>query len=291
MKSRPSDRSAFFALHKINGGEDMADQNEEVDIIDPELYEELEPEEMLELLEIERKKLKEKEQNKDNQEKSSFPRWFIALIAFSLFLNVIAVLPRTFSIPAIEFLITSSRLLIDEDVQMYKEAVVVVETSRSKGTGFGISEDGYIITNHHVVEGEQTVTINYPEEGLFEGKVIRSDETIDLALVKVSGGSLPYLTLADDPTGNLPEPILFIGNPLKFNGIANQGEWIGLTTSYHLDTEIMMLDAPIYRGNSGSPVINSDGEVVGVIYATTNDPEFGKIGLAVPIANVEQIFD
>lgn len=267
----------------------MPESNKDRDLIDEDLYEEIEHEEMLELLEIEQQKLKEKDKNEITEQKTRFPKWLFGLIAFALFLNVIAIFPKTFSIPAIDFLITSARLLTDESVQKYKEAVVVIETADGKGTGFGISEDGYIISNHHVIEGEDVVTVNYPEAGLFHGEIQSSDEAVDLALIKVDGNSLPYLTLADEASDKAPLSILFIGNPLRFNGIANEGEWIGLTTRQRLDTKVMMLDAPVYRGNSGSPVIDEQGEVIGVIYATTNDPEFGKLGLAIPIENINRL--
>lgn len=269
----------------------MPISKEDRDLIDDDLYEEIEPEEMLELLEIEKQKLREEDQDKIAEQKSRFPKWVFSLIAFVLFLNVIAIFPRTFSIPAIDFLITSARLLTDKTVQNYKEAVVVIETTDGKGTGFGISEDGYIITNHHVIAGEDSITVSYPEAGLFHGEVQRSDETVDLALIKVDGNALPYLTLTDQAGADTPLAIVFIGNPLRFNGIANEGQWIGLTTRQDLDTEIMLLDAPVYRGNSGSPVINEQGKVIGVIYATMNDSELGKLGLAIPIENVDRLFD
>src|SRR5699024_4986350 len=247
----------------------MLKSKEDRDLIDEELFEEIEPEEMLKLLEFEQQKLTEKDQDKRKKQKTPFSKLMFGLIALALFLNVIAIFPRTFSIPAIDFLIRSARLFKDENVQNYQEAVVVIETTDGKGTGFGISEDGYIITNQHVVADEDRVTINYPKAGLFLGEVQSIDEAVDLALIKVDGQALPYLELADQAGNDTPLPILFIGNPLRFNGIANEGEWIGLTTRGNLETEIMMLDAPVYRGNSGSPVINQQGEVIGIIYATT----------------------
>lgn len=269
----------------------MTEPKEDRDLIDEDLYEEIESEEMLELLEIEKANLKEKNKAKAEVKKPRFPRWIYGLIVFALFLNVIALLPRTFSIPALDFLQTSARLSTDQTVDTYKEAVVVIETTDGKGTGFGISEDGYIVTNHHVIEGEEAVLVNYPEAGLFNGEVVSSDEQVDLALVKVDGdqAGLPYLSLAEEVNFQSNEPVLFIGNPLRFNGIANEGEWIGMTTRQSLATEVMLLDAPVYRGNSGSPVINDQGKVIGVIYATTNDQELGKLGLAVPIENIDRI--
>jgi len=260
-------------------------------IVDADFHEEIEPEEMLELLEQEKAKLRAEAKVPVTSVQPRSRRWVFGIIIFALLLNVVAILPRTFSIPAIDFLITSARLSVDEDVQTYKEAVVVIDTGDGKGTGFGINADGLVVTNHHVIEGEETVLVNYPNEGLFTGNVVAEDEAVDLALVQVVGANvhLPYLSLADHVDLERDRSVFLIGNPLRFNGIANHGDWIGLTTRSALETEVMMLDAPVYKGNSGSPVINDHGDVIGVIYATTTDQEYGKIGLAIPIENLDRL--
>lgn len=261
------------------------------DIIDTDLYEELDPETMLKL--IEEEKAKTRKEEKAEAKKRPFPRWLFWIIAGTLILNVVAIIPQTFSIPAIDFLITSARLSANDEIQTYKEAVVVVETRNSKGTGFAISDDGYIITNHHVIEGNEHVTIAFPNEGLFEGKVVESDESVDLALIKVDENNLPYLTLQEntEQANDEDKAVTFIGNPLRFNGIANEGKIIGETNQTRLSTEVYLLDAPVYRGNSGSPIINSVGEVIAVIYATLNHEEYGRVGLAVPIERFYEYLD
>src|SRR5699024_2253530 len=99
------------------------------------------------------------------------------------------------------------------------------------------------------------------EEGLFNGEVVETYPDIDLALLKVESEDLPHLGLAKE-TPELPlEDVLFIGNPLRLNGIANQGDIIGTTLLSEWSEEVYMLQAPVYRGNSGSPVMNEDGEV------------------------------
>src|SRR5690625_6789279 len=130
----------------------MPGEKRENELFDDEFYEEIDPEEMLELLEEERNKSRQQPKGKAKANKTRFPNWVFGLIAFIMFLNVIAFFPRTFSIPAIDFLITSARLSSDHYFQAYKEAVVVIESTDGKGTGFGITEDGLILTNHHVDE-------------------------------------------------------------------------------------------------------------------------------------------
>src|SRR5690625_2098279 len=267
----------------------MHGEKRENELFDDEFYEEIDPEERLELREEERNKSRQQPKGKAKANKTRFPSCGCGLSAFIMCLDVIPVFPRTFSIAESDFLVTSARLASDQYVQAYKEAVVVIESTDGKGTGFGITEDGLILTNHHVVDGEDTVLVNYPEDGLFHGDVISHAPHVDLALVQVNGSDLPYLSLAEQADFELNQSVLFIGNPVRFNGIANEGEWIGLSQRHTLETDVMMLNAPVHRGNSGSPVINSDGSVIGVIYATTNDDAYGRIGLAIPIENIDQL--
>lgn len=254
------------------------------DIIDKDLYEDIDDEEMYELVQEGRRKVLEKaRQEKEQQSKRPFPKWAFWLISLALVFNLIALLPQTFSIPAIDFLITSAKLSTHDDIKAYKAAVVVVETEDSKGTGFAISGDGTIITNHHVIAGEDSVTVAFPDDGLYTAKVTADYPEVDLAVLKVDAENLPHLTLAAKTTFESDEKISFIGNPLRFQGIANEGTILEYTTLADWDEPVVMIDAPVYRGNSGSPIINKDGEVIGVIFATLDHETYGRVGLFVPI--------
>ncbi|ENH96276.1 S7 family peptidase [Gracilibacillus halophilus YIM-C55.5] len=262
-------------------------EREDNDIIDDDLYEDLEHEEMYELVQEERRKLQEKqqEQNDNTSKKRLGPRWLIWGIAIAMFIQVIAIIPQTFSIPAINFLKTSASLMQDSDVQTYREGVVVVSGDNNKGTGFAISEDGYIMTNHHVVEDQMRISVAFQEKGQFQAEIMDTWPAVDLALLKVDGENLPYLPISDAKASAVKtkEDVLFIGNPLAFTDIANQGDLIGMTTLDDWERSVYMLDAPVYRGNSGSPVIDENGQVIAVIFATIHKEEHGRVGLAVPI--------
>lgn len=204
------------------------------------------------------------------------------VIAVMLAFQIAGSLLSTYSLDAISFLQTSYRLSQQDDVQSYKYAVVTVQGERSKGTGFAISADGLIVTNHHVIENQNRIMVGFYKGELFEGEVISSYPEIDIAFIKVDGTDLPYLPLSEQDGSN-EESIYVIGNPLSWTQIANEGEV--LETS-----ELTIISAPIYRGNSGSPVINMDGEVVAVVFAKRRTKQYGgkSVGLAVPIELVRE---
>ena len=251
--------------------------------------EEIEHEAFLEeVLEAQRESLEQARLARQNGEKKKrkMPRfarlmiWFMAII---LVFNTFAIIFQIYSIPAIEFLKVSSQLSAQEDIQTYKKAIVEISTGESKGTGFAITNDGLIVTNAHVVNNALTLTAIFPDDGIYKAEVVESYPEIDIALVKVIGKDLPYLKLAQSSSYTKGQHVYFIGNPLYFTGIANEGTILESTYLSDWTDPVMMMDAPVYRGNSGSPVINEDGEVIGIVFATIKDKEYGKVGLYVPI--------
>lgn len=256
-----------------------------IDIIDEDLYEDISDEEMAELVQQGREKVlaKERIERANRKNKRPFPSWAFWLIALAMILNLFALVPQTISVPAIDFLMTSAKLSSQTEIKEYKKAVVVIESDNSRGTGFSISDHGKIITNYHVIEGEETVTVAFPNDGLYKAEVIDTFPDIDLAVLDVNGSDLPYLHLASELSFTQNEHIHFIGNPLRFQGIANEGYILDYVKLSSWEKEVVMIQAPIYRGNSGSPIINENGEVIGVVFATIKHDEHGKVGLFVPI--------
>lgn len=276
----------------LNEKNEEEKEDHAADIIDEDLYEEIEEEEMLLLVQQARINALKREQERKEALKSKrpFPKWTFWLIAIALVMNVFTFMPQKISIPAIDFLIASAKLSQDTTIQTYKKSVVTIEAGESRGTGFSIHEDGLIITNHHVVDDADTVQIGFPENGLFVAKVIERFPEIDTAILKVDGENLPYLEIANDVDVQQGEHVYFIGNPLSFNGVANEGNVVGYTELSSWNDPVGMIEAPIYRGNSGSPIINENGKVIGVVFATINDERHGKVGLYVPIEVIQKYY-
>lgn len=259
--------------------------------------EELTEEEFLQLVLDEQEKAlaKAREERLNPQKKKTtkqkpIVRLVVWLMALTLLFNTFAIIFNIYSIPAIEFLKVSTQLSAQQDIQQYKKAVVTINTDTSKGTGFAVSEDGYILTNEHVIDDTTTITVVFPNKKLFQAQIVEAFEEYDLALLKVEGHNLPHLTLSETSHFTEQQHVYFIGNPLAFSGIANEGKIIGLTEASLIDTEIIMMDAPVYRGNSGSPVITEEGQVLGIVFATGKREPHGKVGLFIPIERVHESF-
>jgi len=153
------------------------------------------------------------------------------------------------------------------------------------GSGFIISPDGYILTNNHMVEGSEKLTVELAGGRKFTAEITGTDPDSDIAVIKIDADNLPYLELADSDTLEVGEWVLAIGNPLGFShtvtaGIVSaKGRSVGLATIENF----IQTDAAINRGNSGGPLLNLEGKVVGMntaIYGATGNI---GIGFAIPV--------
>jgi serine protease Do len=164
----------------------------------------------------------------------------------------------------------------------------------SQGSGFFVSQDGYVVTNNHVVENAVEVELVTDAGKTLQAKVVGTDPRTDLALLKVKdSGNFPYVELADAKP-RIGDWVLAIGNPFGLGGtvtagiVSAQGRDIG---SGPYD-DFIQIDAPINRGNSGGPTFNQKGEVVGVNTAIYS-PSGGNVGIAfaIPASTVRQVVD
>ncbi len=168
------------------------------------------------------------------------------------------------------------------------------QTRRSLGTGFIISADGYIVTNHHVVNGADVININLQgatgKSESIAAKLVGSDEETDIALLKVDvKEKLPFLTFADSDAARVGEWVLAIGNPFGLEHTVTSGilSAKGRNINSGPFDNYLQTDASINPGNSGGPLLNMNGEVVGINTAIIASGQ--GIGFAIPSSMANNI--
>src|SRR5688500_3259672 len=155
---------------------------------------------------------------------------------------------------------------------------------QGSGSGFLIDREGYILTNHHVIAGAERITVTMADGRAFRGQVVGADPAIDAALLKVpADGRLPEAALANSDPLRVGEWVCAIGNPLGYVHSVTVGvvSFIGRKLFDKSLDDYIQTDAAINFGNSGGPLINAAGEVVGINSAISS--RASNIGFAVPI--------
>ncbi len=165
------------------------------------------------------------------------------------------------------------------------------------GSGFVIDARGYILTNYHVVEGAQSIEVVLGDQSRFPAKFVGADQRNDVALLKIEpkGKHLAALSLGDSGSLQVGQKVLAIGNPFGFQSTLTTGvvSALGRTVQTSQTTfidEAIQTDAAINRGNSGGPLINTHGEVIGINSAIyTPSGTTAGIGFAIPINTAKNI--
>jgi serine protease Do len=158
----------------------------------------------------------------------------------------------------------------------------------SMGSGFVISADGYVLTNNHVVDGADNVTVSLSDRRVLDAKVVGTDAQYDIALLKVSATNLPVVSLGDSKGVKAGQWVVAIGSPFGFDHSVTAGivsaigrNFGGADQQY---VPFIQTDVPINRGNSGGPLFNLNGQVVGInsqIFSNTGG--FMGVSFAIPI--------
>ena len=158
--------------------------------------------------------------------------------------------------------------------------------ARSLGSGFVISPDGYILTNHHVVADADTIEVRFSDRRYFEAEVIGSDKASDVALIKIDAENLPTVKIGTGKELEVGEWVLAIGSPFGFDHSVTAGIVSAKGRSLPSENYVPFIqtDVAINPGNSGGPLIDMDGEVIGInsqIYSRTGG--FMGLSFAIPI--------
>jgi len=154
------------------------------------------------------------------------------------------------------------------------------------GSGVIVSQDGYVLTNHHVIDGADRIKVDLNDNRTLEAKVIGTDPPSDLAVLKIEASGLPVLALGDSDRTRVGDVVLAIGNPLGVGQtvtmgiISAKGRQTGLSNGSFED--FLQTDAPINQGNSGGALVSTNNELVG-INSQILSPSGGSIGLGFAI--------
>lgn len=171
-----------------------------------------------------------------------------------------------------------------------------IQTPKKEATGSGviISDDGYIVTNNHVVAGADELTVTLNDNREFSARIIGTDETTDLALIKIDGKKLPAITIANSEDLKIGEWVLAVGNPLGLNNTVTAG--IVSAKARRLGANgveaFIQTDAAINAGNSGGALVNTRGELVGInamLYSQTGS--YSGYGFAIPTTIMNKVVD
>ena len=162
------------------------------------------------------------------------------------------------------------------------------------GSGVIISADGYIVTNNHVVDGADELTVSLTDNKEYSARIIGADKTTDLALIKIDGKNLPAITIANSDDVRVGEWVLAVGNPLGLNNTVTAGiiSAKARTLGANGVESFIQTDAAINQGNSGGALVNTRGELVGInamLYSQTGS-NIGY-GFAIPTTIMNKVVD
>lgn len=171
-------------------------------------------------------------------------------------------------------------------------------TSAAAGSGFILTDDGYIITNHHVIENSDSITVSLYDGTTYEAELVGYDESNDIAVLKVEAEGLTPVVIGDSENLNVGDSVIAIGNPLgELTFSLTSGAVSALdreiTLSNSITMELIQTDCAINSGNSGGALFNLYGEVIGIVNAKYSGSGGGasidNIGFAIPVNHVKDI--
>ena len=200
--------------------------------------------------------------------------------------------PAEGGLPLQEIYLQSIDSVVSISCQRYSDSTT--------GTGVVLTEDGYIVTNSHVVEGAQAITIQLTDERVLPARLVGADIVSDLAVLKVDAQDLVPATFGDSDSLRVGDTVVAIGDPLgvELRGTLTDGIISAINRDIYLDGRpitLIQTNAALNSGNSGGPLINCYGQVIGIntmkIGAFTDEAGVEGLGFAIPSATVKDVVD
>lgn len=203
---------------------------------------------------------------------------------------------------------TGEEMTVKDVAAIAKQSVVEIRTeslstnpflremvTEGAGSGVILSEDGYIITNNHVIDGASTITLSLSDGTEYTAELIGKDSKTDLAILKIAATGLPAAVLGTSSNLQTGEAAIAVGNPLgELGGTVTEGIISALDREITIDGETMNLlqtSAAINPGNSGGGLFNMYGELVGIVNAKSSGTDIEGLGFAIPIDTAKEVID
>lgn len=203
---------------------------------------------------------------------------------------------------------TGSELSIQEIIAKNENSVVAITTESvstdiwarqyvTSGAGSGVvySEDGYILTNNHVIDGASTITVTMHDGKTYSASIVASDDTCDIAVIKIKASNLSPVTIAAEQSLSVGDLAVAIGNPLgTLAGTATEGIISALEREITIDGKtmnLMQISSSINPGNSGGGVFDQYGNLIGLVVAKSSGSNVEGLGFAIPVDTVKTVAD
>ena len=182
-----------------------------------------------------------------------------------------------------------------QEIDQSVVSVAALGTENAEGSGFVYSRRGHIVTNQHVIEGADNVKVTFTDGSTLDAEVVGTDQNNDLAVLKVEKSNLEPLSLGNLSEVGVGQTAVAVGNPFGLRGtmtagiISQKGRMLPTDTGFSIPN-VLQTDAAINPGNSGGPLLNVEGEVVGVNTAIeSRTGTFSGIGFAIPVNIVKNV--
>ena len=190
---------------------------------------------------------------------------------------------RLLGVPTFGLLMDSTRLGDDPQINSLLPAIVSVQADNRLGTGFNVRSDGLIVTCRHLVEGASSVEVKFESGQSVKAVQWTEFDDADMALIDLDLEELAVVELETAADLQQFDPLILIGNPEGFVRIIGEGSALGIYNLEWSEIPLLLIQAPVFKGNSGSPVFNDAMRVVGMVFAASDQPSAdGIIGIAVP---------